>query len=71
MKKLSYFSFIQALLCTLVSTKRVGYYVQFFYFNHDSTKTLSSDGWRVFLGLSLWYCFILPFTVQHVCNRRC
>ena len=32
MKKLNYFSFIQALLCTLVSTKRVCNYVKFLYF---------------------------------------
>lgn len=39
-KKKNYFSFIQALLCTLVSTKRVCNCVQFFYFMKSSTLTL-------------------------------
>lgn len=39
MKKINYFSFIQALLCILVSTKCVCNYVQFFYFIENFNKT--------------------------------
>ena len=63
MKYLNYFSFIQALLCTLVSTKHVCNYVQFFYFIQDFNnvcKRLENSLLDFTLKslLQLWYCFI-------------